>query len=292
MGERILNSFISAIFGGLAAVATIWYLGVPESAAPTPGETENVGGMESTDGAPRHGKFDELETARLKVTDCVMVCDAESGEPMIELRAGSILAKRKIVADSFGGNLITGRKVQITPGDPSRDDSPIFSELATNDEGGAYFALLSPKGTHSVNMGFDKKETGFIISQNNQDSAMVAQAILPLPNKNDRPDELLSQGANNASNAEAANNAANGAFPLPSAATPPPAMIPASAPENAASATLVPVGPASGAVAGASSLSSIGQSAPQSMPQTVPSEQPRQGVSITENGPGTPRGLF
>ena len=288
MGERILNSFISAIFGGLAATATVWYLGAPGSNTPAPDDVENAERLESADDAPRHGKFDELETARLKVTDCVMVCDTETGEPMIELRAGSILAKKKIVADSFGGNLITGRKMQITPGDPSRDDSPIFSELATNEEGGAYFALLSPKGTHSVNMGFDKKETGFIISQNNQDSAMVAQAILPLPNKNDRPDELLSQETDNKLNSNTPGSTPNGAFPLPSAGTPPPAMIPASNPENAVSQALVPIGPASGGAPGASNLSPLGPS----VPQAGQAEQPRQGVSITENGPGTPRGLF
>ena len=258
MGERILNSLISATFGALAAVAVVWYLGVAEPVTPENGTPLPAAPLD--EGSVKNGKFDELETARLKVTDCVMVCDSVTGEPMIELRAGSILAKKKIVADSFGGNLITGRKVQITPGDPSQTEPPIFSELATNDEGGAYFALLSPKGTHSINMGFDKKETGFIISQNNLDSAMVAQAILPLPSKNQSDSPLLSAGE-----VGAPNEPPQGSFPLP------------------ASAPLTPV------------ESSAPQVVPPLIPTSVPetaAAPPRQGVSLSENGLGTPRGLF
>ena len=47
--------------------------------------------------------------------------------------------------------------------------------------------MLSPKGTHSVNVGFDRNETGFVVSRNNGDAAMTAQAVLPIPHKEAEP---------------------------------------------------------------------------------------------------------
>lgn len=180
MGEKLLNSFISAVFGAISAVGVVWYL----QEAPTASAPADTAADPAAAAGPA-ASFDELEVKRLKVTDCVMVFDTAGNEPAIELRGGSIVAKKSVLSDRVGAFQMVGQKLQITGGDPAHNDGEVFGELATNEEGGAYFALLSPRGTHSINMGFDKKETGFIISQNNLNSAMVAQAILPLPDANE-----------------------------------------------------------------------------------------------------------
>jgi len=180
MGEKLFNSLISALFGGLAGIGAVWYLSDGNQTGPYSPSASAV--------LPQDAVFETLEVKRLKVTEGIRVHDTVSGEPLIEMADGSITAKKKVLTDYLGGYRLVGQRLQITTGDPSLTNNAVCSELATNEDGGAYFALLSPKGTHSVNIGFDKQETGFIISQNNVDSAMVAQAILPLPTRNQPSD--------------------------------------------------------------------------------------------------------
>ena len=187
MGDKLIQGFISALFGAMAGVGAVWYL----SDAPNEGAAGEKSASEASDSLPAHGVFETLEVKNLKVTDRILVHDAATGEASIELKDGAILAKKRVLSDYLGGCRFVGQRLQITTGDPSVADNAVYGELATNEEGGAYFALLSPQGTHSVNIGFDKQETGFIISQNNHDSAMVAQAILPIPSRSNTGDGTL-----------------------------------------------------------------------------------------------------
>ena len=175
MRGNLLNGIISAVVGFLAGLAAVWFLqdgSVPE---------------QKPESAAVPAKMDELEVARLKVTDGIMVYHSETGEPLIELKDGVVLAKKEVLSRFVGGMEMVGQKLQITAGDPSASDPPIFCELGAADGGqGAYIAMLSPKGTHSLNIGFDKNETGFVVSRNNEDSSMTAQAVLPLPKKGEQ----------------------------------------------------------------------------------------------------------
>ena len=175
MSEKLLNTFLSAAIGAGTALAGVWLLQDPGK-NPKP---------ESPDaGQAPVSRFDELEVERLKVTGGIWVCHSETGEPLIELKDGVVLAKNEVLARYVGGMEMVGRKLQITTGDPSAEDPPIFCELGASDGGqGAYIALLSPQGTHSVNVGFDRNETGFIVSRNNDDASMTAQVVLPLPQR-------------------------------------------------------------------------------------------------------------
>lgn len=178
MREKLIHTLISATVGASAALGGVWLLQDPgASVGKTDAEKPAAEKM-----AIEH--FDELEVERLKVTGGIWVCHSETGEPLIELKDGVVLAKSEVLSRYVGGMEIVGRKLQITTGDPSAADPPIFCELGAGDGGqGAYIALLSPKGTHSVNVGFDKNETGFVVSRNNDDTSMTAQAVLPIPQK-------------------------------------------------------------------------------------------------------------
>lgn len=171
MSAKILDRLISAFVGAVSAVGTVWFLNAngPDAQSP-PTASEN---------APV--KFDRLEVDALRVNEVLFVVDPQTNEPSIELRDGSISARQNVFAEQIGAFRVLGRKLQATPDDPLNAQSPVFAELATNQDGGAYLALLSPQETHSVTIGFDKTEKGCLVSQNNVDSSMIAQAIFVKP---------------------------------------------------------------------------------------------------------------
>lgn len=171
MSAKILDRLISAFVGAVSAVGTVWFLNAngPDAQSP-PTASEN---------APV--KFDRLEVDALRVNEVLFVVDPQTNEPSIELRNGSISARQNVCAEQIGAFRVLGRKLQATPDDPLNAQSPVFAELATNQDGGAYLALLSPQETHSVTIGFDKTEKGCLVSQNNVDSSMIAQAIFVKP---------------------------------------------------------------------------------------------------------------
>ena len=171
MSAKILDRLISAFVGAVSAVGTVWFLnanGPDAQSLPTASENAPV-------------KFDRLEVDALRVNEVLFVVDPQTNEPSIELRNGSISAQQNVFAEQIGAFRVLGRKVQATPDDPLNAQSPVFAELATNQDGGAYLALLSPQESHSLTIGFDKTEKGCLVSQNNVDSSMIAQAIFVKP---------------------------------------------------------------------------------------------------------------
>ncbi|MBR2005990.1 MAG: hypothetical protein IJ991_17645 [Thermoguttaceae bacterium] len=171
MSAKILDRLISAFVGAVSAVGTVWFLnanGPDAQSFPTASENAPV-------------KFDRLEVDALRVNEVLFVVDPKTNEPSIELRNGSISAQQNVFAEQIGAFRVLGRKVQATPDDPLNAQSPVFAELATNQDGGAYLALLSPQESHSLTIGFDKTEKGCLVSQNNVDSSMIAQAIFVKP---------------------------------------------------------------------------------------------------------------
>ncbi|MDO4587150.1 MAG: hypothetical protein Q4C95_07625 [Planctomycetia bacterium] len=164
MSEKFFNSIIAAFISCFSAIGTVWFL------------------SDDSEMTQSSEKFSQLEVDSLRINqDLTIYSINQPNEPLIELKNGHIFAQNGIYSGNIGALQIMGQKLQITTGDPTSEESPIFSELSTNEDGGACFALLSPQGTHSINFGFDKMETGYIISQNNQDKTMKAQAILAIP---------------------------------------------------------------------------------------------------------------
>ena len=201
MSAKILDRFISAVVGALSAVGTVWFLhanGADAGSVPPPA-------------ADAPAKFDRLEVDALRINEVLFVADPETNEPTIELRGGSIFAQENVFAEQIGAFRVLGQKLQATPDDPLNAQSPVFAELATNQDGGAYLALLSPRETHSVTIGFDKTEKGCLVSQNNEDSSMIAQAIFVKPSAD-------------------ASNAASPLPPADPAASPLPVADPAASP--------------------------------------------------------------
>ncbi|MDO5581650.1 MAG: hypothetical protein Q4G69_11015 [Planctomycetia bacterium] len=186
MYEKLINSLIAAFVACVVSVGMIWFLQdqpqdypiVQDNRAGSAGSASNLG---------------HIEAESIKVHQSITIVDSK-GDPLIELKNGNLYVRNDICTSRIGSEEIMSKKIQITPGDPNAKDAPVFCEMSTQKEdGGAYFALLSPRGSHSVNIGFDKNETGFIISQNNKDDSLVAQAILPIPSADKTQKSLLSR---------------------------------------------------------------------------------------------------
>ncbi len=172
MSGSFFNCFISAVVGAASAVGTVWYLS----------DNSEPNGIEPSSDAISARR---LEVDSLVVRDSLLLIDKTSSEPTLELREGSLFAQKGVYAEQIGAFRLLGQKIQATPDDPLDANSPVFGELAINEDGGAYVALLSPRESHSVTVGFDKNEKGCILSQNNEDMSMVAQAIFLRPDASD-----------------------------------------------------------------------------------------------------------
>ncbi len=172
MQGTFFNCFISAIVGAISAAGTSWYLA--EHAAPT----ENApAGVVAAD----QNRFKELVVDSLIVNDSVLLVDPETQTATLEIKDGSLFAQRGLYAEKVGAMRVLAQKLQSTPEDPVDMTSPVFGELAINEDGGAYLALLSPRESHAVTLGFDKNEKGCVLSKNNDDNSMVAQAVFLKP---------------------------------------------------------------------------------------------------------------
>ncbi|MDO5555058.1 MAG: hypothetical protein Q4G68_14990 [Planctomycetia bacterium] len=196
MSEKLLNSFIASVVGCLSAVGTVWFLssgesGVPATSGVVPAAV-GESGVERGSGEAvlrcEQGRIGILETDQIIVRDKLLLVDGKTREPLVEIREGQVQVFGTLASASTVASEIRGQKLQIVRGDPSRAESQVFGELAAGRQQGAYLALLSQEGNHSLNMGFDKAETGFIISQNNVDRSVVAQSIMPKPHLDDQAD--------------------------------------------------------------------------------------------------------
>ena len=169
MNGGFFQFLTSAIVGAVAAVGVSWYMSVSDSNAKDEGR--------------RNIKAGRVEADSIVVSDSILIVHPETREPLLELRDGCVFAQKNVFAEQVSAFRMLGQKLQTTPDDPFDQRASVYGELAVNDDGGAYVALLSPRESHSVTIGFDKQEKGCIVSQNNDDMSMVAQAIFLKPNR-------------------------------------------------------------------------------------------------------------
>ena len=172
MSGFFLNTVVSAVVGGLAAVGTTWYVSAQTDANKLVGQNGGSARVKS------------LEVDSLTVHDSLLLVDPVSKNVLIELRNGEVFAHKGVYSDHVGAWRLTAQKLQTTPDDPLDPSSPIFGELAVNEDGGGYLALMSPQESHSLTMGFDRYEKGCVVSQNNSDNSRVAQAVFLKPTRN------------------------------------------------------------------------------------------------------------
>ncbi|MGI6400787.1 MAG: hypothetical protein ACOX0A_01510 [Thermoguttaceae bacterium] len=171
MSGSFLNTVVSAIVGALAAVGTGWYL------------SAHSDGTNSADpeGGAAVRKIKNLEVDSLVVRNSLRLVSPDTNESLVEIRDGKVFVQKGVYAEHMGAWRMTAQKLQTTPEDPIDPDSAVFGELAINEDGGGYLAILSPQETHSLTIGFDQTERGGVVSQNNEERTTVAQAVFLKP---------------------------------------------------------------------------------------------------------------
>lgn len=161
MIERIFNSLLSALIGGLVAVCIV------------------VG----NDRAP---KIDSLEVRNLRVTGKIVLHDPVAEQDQVVIESGSVLAANKIVATQFLGSQVSGsvlvaNRLYTTPDNLAKVpacDWKFFTELGTDENGNGELLVRSATGWSGVDreiaegtmirFGFDRSETAQMFSQNNE----------------------------------------------------------------------------------------------------------------------------
>lgn len=168
------NCFLSAVVAVLSSVGTVWYLSAHSSDAS--GESEPI--AETL-------KARRIEVDSLIVNNDLLLVDSETNMPTIEMKGGSLFVQNDVFSERVGTYRVLAQKVQATPDDPLDMRSPVFGELTFTDDGGACLALTSQREGHVVTLGFDRAEKGCILSKNNDDESMVAQAVFLKPSIKD-----------------------------------------------------------------------------------------------------------
>ena len=177
------NILISAVVGCLSAVGTSWYLSAnPQTPSGGPAPAPAASG---TAQAPVPEPADKLDVTELVVRGSVLLVDPETNEATLEIKNGSIFAKQGIYAKRVGAYRVSSQKLIATPDNPLAPDCAVYGQLAVDQYGGAFMELLSPRESHSITFGFDLNEKGCVVSRNNDDASLVAQAIFPKPRAED-----------------------------------------------------------------------------------------------------------
>ncbi len=173
MQNALFNCLLSAIVAVASSIGTVWYLSSQNPEANDP------------DAASAVVKTRTLEADSIVVKKELLLVDPETNTPTIELSSGALYVQKDVYADRIGAYRVLAQKLQTTPDDPLDMKSGVFGELSYTEDGGASFALKSPRESHSITIGFDKSEKGCILSKNNDDQAIAAQAVFLRPSASD-----------------------------------------------------------------------------------------------------------
>ena len=189
--QGFLNCVVSAIVGAVAAIGASWFMSATDAQRERDGSEEH-----------EYVKAKQIEVEKLVVGDSILLVSRERMEPTVEMRDGSVYVQHAVYADLLASNRMLAQKFQATPDDPMRVDAEASGEIAVDQEGGAYLALLSPGKSHSLTIGVDAHERGGIVSQNSDDHTRVAQAVFAKPSQA-RGKVAPASGSNPASSASA-----------------------------------------------------------------------------------------
>ena len=168
--QGFLNCAVSAIVGAVAAIGASWFISASDAQRERDGDVER-----------QVVKAKRIEVESLVVGDSILLFSRERMEPTLEIRDGAVYAQQGVYADLVASNRMLAQKFQTTPDEPLSPDADVSGEIAVDQEGGAYLALLSPGKSHALTIGFDANERGGIVSQNNKDNSRVAQAVFVKP---------------------------------------------------------------------------------------------------------------
>ncbi|MDR3110651.1 MAG: hypothetical protein LBU65_13365 [Planctomycetaceae bacterium] len=161
MREKIINSVISAIVGGITAFIVMWWC------------------------TPKTVHINSLEVGTLNVTEQLSMRSNSVGNDEILMKSGSIILQNKVVASQFLGtqvsaSVLVGNRIYTSPDNlfaTPMNDWKFFTELGSDPLNGGELLVRSPKGGNSVHakiedgifirMGFDSTDKVTFYAQHN-----------------------------------------------------------------------------------------------------------------------------
>ena len=109
----------------------------------------------------------------------------EEVQKPVKIGINSVDQRFDIYAERVGAYRVLSQKLIATPDNPLDPKCAVYGQLSVDQYGGAFMELLSPRESHSITFGFDRNEKGCVVSRNNDDASLVAQAIFPKPRAED-----------------------------------------------------------------------------------------------------------
>ena len=140
MSQGMMNTVVSAIVGGLVGAGVVFFAG------------------NTCDNASKNVKMQELEVAKLTITDQATLLNKE-GNPEVVLKEGSILAEnvilgKKVIARQIQGHAAVVNRMFTTPDDlftTPMENWRFFAEIGSSIESGGEIVVRSAQGAASVN---------------------------------------------------------------------------------------------------------------------------------------------
>ncbi|MGL4595429.1 MAG: hypothetical protein ACRCUY_11950 [Thermoguttaceae bacterium] len=186
MNEKLTNSVISAIVGGLVGAAVVFFAA---------GKT----------------KYDALEVGELKITKMATLFDQEGKEDVV-IKEGSVLANnvvlgKKFIGTQFQGHIFVGNRMMTSPDDlmtTPMTNWKFQTEIGASQQDGGEMIIRSPKGSYVAGQpvndglffraGFDKDDKLMVFARANPDG-VIAQVPFMVPGP------AKTEGAENAEHA-------------------------------------------------------------------------------------------
>ena len=174
MNEKLMNSVVSALVGGIVGAVVVFFVGSKT-------------------------KFDSLEVASLRITKEATLLNAE-GKDDVVIREGSVLANnvvlgKKFIGTQYQGHVFVGNRIFTSPDDlvtTPMDRWRFFTEMGSTLDAGGEMIVRSANGANLVGQeinsgvlfraGFDVNNTPQLFVRGNETGAIFPVAIMrPAP---------------------------------------------------------------------------------------------------------------
>ena len=142
MNQKMMNTVISAIVGGVVGAGVVFFAG----------GSSNVADLKDME-------LESLRVGTLTITQEASLLDKEGKQPELVLRDGSILAEnvilgKKVIARQMQGHAIVANRVFTTPDDliaTPMENWRFFAEIGSSIEAGGEIVVRNAAGPASVN---------------------------------------------------------------------------------------------------------------------------------------------
>lgn len=174
MSEKIVNSVISALIGGVVGATVVFF------------------------SSGNKTQFEDLEVGNLTITKQAKLLNS-SGEDDLILKDGSVMANnvvlgKKFIGTQYQGHVFVCNRMFVSPDNLSAtpmEKWKFYTELGASDQLGGELIVRSPNGANIVGqqttagnlfrIGFDPSDNPQLFASSNQNGSLLAVPFAPVP---------------------------------------------------------------------------------------------------------------